>query len=310
MNIYSDHPYRTLILGVLSACASTILGGTTVVFTRMIISQTDPLTLTFSRYGIAAFVLALLFFSYSRFPKFERRDLLVLGVIGLFMFAAFPFFMARALQDTTAARGGLIFATMPVLTMIMAAIFGIERLTRLKLAAVVCAVTGTIVALGENVGDVAPQALRGDILMILGMLCASTFNVFSGRYLKRYGTLPVLIYTMFIGAGMLFVLATIIEQPFSGGLAFDPTGWGLLLLLAIPGGTFMLYFWARALRVITPTQAAVTVGMNPLTAILLGAWILSEPITLRVIIGFALLFAAILLASRPTEKHTRVKVPS
>ena len=213
------------------------------------------------------------------------------------MFAAFPFFMATALADTTAARGGLLFATMPLITMSMAALFGVERLTPLKVVAVLTGISGTIIALGENVEDIAPHALQGDMYMFLGMLCASSFNVFSGKYLVRYGNLPVMIYTMIIGVSVLFILAIILENPFSGSLDFDLNGWFIVFLLTVPGGALMMFSWGQALQRITPTQAAITVGLNPVTAILLAAWLLFEPITARVVIGFLLIFAAILLAN-------------
>ena len=288
---------KTALWGVFWACLSTSLGGTTVVFTRMIIEETDPLSLTAIRYGGAAIILLGFMIAKTRLPIFARKDMVILTLIGTVMFAAFPFFMATALADTTAARGGLLFATMPLITMSIAALFGVERMTPLKVIAVLTAISGTIVALGENVEDIAPHALRGDVFMFLGMLCASSFNVFSGKYLVRYGNLPVMIYTMLVGVSVLFILAIILENPFSGSLNFDLNGWFIVFLLTVPGGALMMFSWGQALQRITPTQAAITVGLNPVTAILLAAWLLFEPITVRVVIGFLLIFAAILLAN-------------
>ena len=53
-----------------------------------------------------------------------------------------------------------------------------------------------------------------------------------------------------------------------------------LLMLVIPGGTLMMYCWWKALQLISPTQAAISLGFNPLSAILLGSFILNEEITL------------------------------
>ena len=53
-----------------------------------------------------------------------------------------------------------------------------------------------------------------------------------------------------------------------------------LLMLVIPGGTLMMYCWGKALQLISPTQAAISLGFNPLSAILLGSFILNEEITL------------------------------
>ncbi|MGY9001343.1 MAG: hypothetical protein ACKVIK_15610, partial [Rhodospirillales bacterium] len=40
-------PVRAVIIGLVFACISTILGGSTVALTRLIIHQTDPLSLSF-----------------------------------------------------------------------------------------------------------------------------------------------------------------------------------------------------------------------------------------------------------------------
>ena len=107
-------------------------------------------------------------------------------------------------------------------------------------------------------------------------------------------------WAMVVGVSILFFLALAFGKPFSGSLDFDLQGGIVVLLLAVPGGALMLFLWGRALQLITPTQAAVTVGLNPLTAILLGAWLLSEPVTANVLAGFVMIMAAIVLANMKT----------
>lgn len=292
-----SHPARTAAIGVAFACLSTTLGGMTVALTRLIIAETEPLSLTFIRYGIGAIVLLGFMLWTLPIPRFARRDWPGLILLSLVMFSVFPFFMARGLADTTAARGGLLFATMPMITMLMGAAFRVEAMSWAKTAGVVLTLLGGWVALGETVADIAPNALRGDAYMLAGLIAASSFNVFSKRYLTRYGSLPVITVTMFIGVAGLLALALIFEQPFSGDLDFDLNGWFIVAMLGIPGAAIMLGAWGRALHMISPTRATITIGLNPLTAILMGAWLLSEPMTARVFVGFALIVAAILVAN-------------
>jgi len=272
--------------------------GGTVVLTRLIIEETDSLSLAMIRYGLAALFLLGILLVTTRIPRMARRDLAILAVFGVVMLSGFPFFMTRALEDTTAARGALLFATIPLMTIVIGAVFGVERVTWRKLAGIGIAIAGAALALGENVGAAAPDALRGDFFMLLAMLCAAVFNVFSPRYLFRYGFLPVVVYTMLVGTGFLMILALLLGTPLHRTLAFDTQGWVIVVLLAIPGAALMNLMWGRALTLITPTQATITVGINPITALLLGAWLLSEPITLRFIGGVILLIAAIVLTNR------------
>lgn len=289
------------------ASFSTMLGGMTVALTRMIIFETEPLSLAFIRYGIGALILLAYFVWTGRvFPRINREDLVIILLLGLLMFACFPYFMARALADTTAARGGLVFATMPLLTMIFSVVFKVERLNRYKAAGVLLALTGTIVALDTRAIVVAPDVLRGDFYMFLGMVSASLFNVFSKRYLIRYGYMPVIVVTMFAGVAGLLLLALVLESPFSGALDFSFNGWIIVLILAIPGGTLMVASWGKVLQTISPTQAAITIGFNPLTAMILGAWLLSEPLSGNLFVGLLLILIAILLASyTPSERDEK-----
>ena len=290
-----------VVAGVLFASLSTMIGGVTVVLTRLTISQSDSLTFASVRYGLAAIFLLTLLLITARIPRVSRRDMVWLGFFGVIMFSGFPFFMTRALEDTTAARGALVFATLPLTTIIIGALFRIERLTLRKLIGIAIAIAGTSTVLGQSVAAAAPNALRGDTFMFLAIICAATFNVFSTRYFLRYGSLAVVSMTMTIGSTVLFALAIVFGHPFSGSLDFDLQGWFIMFLLAIPGAALMNFLWGRALQLITPTQATITVGLNPVTALFLGAWILSEPVTLRIIIGVALLITAIVVTTSDTR---------
>ena len=59
----------------------------------------------------------------------------------------------------------------------------------------------------------------------------------------------------------------------------------------------MIYCWGKALQLISPTQAAISLGFNPLSAILLGSFVLNEKITLKLIVGFLSIIFAITLAN-------------
>ena len=73
-------------------------------------------------------------------------------------------------------------------------------------------------------------------------------------------------------------------------------------MLVIPSGVLMMYCWGKALQLISPTQAAISLGFNPLSAILLGSFILNEEITLKLIVGFLSIIFAITLANWRIKK--------
>jgi len=198
---------KTLLLGSFFASLSATLGGSTFVFTRYVVDSIDPFTLSFVRYGLTGLILFLLSISVFIKKKFDRNDFIPMCFLGLSMITLFPNFMALGLEHTTAARAGLLYATMPLCTIIIAYLFKIEKITLNKSLAVLIAITGVTFCMSEKVDSNFSQTLKGDFLMMTGVFAASCFTVFSGKYLKKYGNIPVMIYVIFIGTLINFSLS-------------------------------------------------------------------------------------------------------
>lgn len=285
------------MLGMTFVCSAASIGGLTVVMTRFVVPETDPFTLASVRYLIASACLLLLVAYQGRRFRVDPRDRLGLIVLALIFFAAFPYCFARALEDTTSARGALIYACMPLVTMFLAAAFRIERITSWKFLAVLFAIAGVWSAIGFDV-DAPPNAMRGDLIMVMGTAFSAAYTVFAKRYVMKYDGVAMTAWSMLLGSSALFVIAMIFGTPFSGSLDLSLKGWGALLFLALPGGALMMWCFISGFRLVTPTQAAIAVGCNPLTAILFAAWILLEPIGWGSAIGFALVTIAVLCANK------------
>ena len=293
---------KTLLLGSFFASLSATLGGSTFVFTRYVVDIIDPFTLSFVRYGLTGLILFLLSISVFIKKKFDRNDFIPMCFLGLSMITLFPNFMALGLEHTTAARAGLLYATMPLCTIIIAYLFKIEKITLNKSLAVLIAITGVTFCMSEKVDSNFSQTLKGDFLMMTGVFAASCFTVFSGKYLKKYGNIPVMIYVIFIGTLINFSLSLSFGSIYESFYQINEFQLAALAMLIIPGGVIMMYCWGKALQMITPTQAAISLGFNPLSAILLGAIILNEQITFRLFVGFLSIIIAIVLVNWNVQK--------
>jgi drug/metabolite transporter (DMT)-like permease len=288
---------KTLLLGSFFASLSALLGGSTFVFTRYVVDSIDPYTLSFLRYGLTGLILFLLSISVYMNKKFAKADLIPMCFLGLAMITLFPNFMALGLEHTTAARAGLLYATMPLCTIIIAYFFNIEKITLNKSLAVLLAILGVSFCMSERVDNNFQDTLKGDFLMMIGVLSASCFTVFSGKYLKKYGNIPVMIFVILIGTILNLIISMIFGNSITSLLEINKFEAAALLMLIIPGGVVMMYCWGKALQLISPTQAAISLGFNPLSAILLGSIILNEEITFKLGVGFISILMAIILAN-------------
>jgi len=284
------------------ASLSAALGGSTFVFTRILVDSVDPFTLSFLRYGLTGLILFLLSINIFYKKKFDRFDLIPMSILGLAMISLFPNFMALGLEHTTASRAGLLYATMPLCTIIIAFFFKIEKITTNKSLAVVIAISGVLFCMSERVEGNFGETLKGDLLMMIGVIAASCFTVFSGKYLKKYGNVPVMVFVIFVGSVINLFVALILGTGLENSYEIGHLEVIAFLMLIIPGGVLMMFCWGKALQLISPTQAAISLGFNPLSAILLGYIILNEQITFKLVIGFVSIIFAIVLANWKSSK--------
>ena len=59
----------------------------------------------------------------------------------------------------------------------------------------------------------------------------------------------------------------------------------------------MQYIFQQAIIMSSPTGVSMTVGFNPLWSIILGAIILHEPISSKILFGFLCIVVAVILAN-------------
>ena len=73
---------------------------------------------------------------------------------------------------------------------------------------------------------------------------------------------PVMIYVIFIGSFFNFFLSLTLGNPIQSLIKIN--NFELLALnVDFPGGVLMMYCWGKALQLITPTQAAISLGLIP-----------------------------------------------
>ena len=63
------------------------------------------------------------------------------------------------------------------------------------------------------------------------------------------------------------------------------------------GGAFTFFLWIWALEHTAPSRVALAVTFNPISATVLGALVLSEPITWRLMVGLAGIIASLVIVN-------------
>jgi drug/metabolite transporter (DMT)-like permease len=211
----------------------------------------------------------------------------------------FSFFVA--VSYTTAARASLALSTLPLQTMLIAALLGVEPLTARKSAGVGIAVLGVVAALASGL-ETAPQgAWRGELIMTGAVFCMAFYNVWSRPFMQRSSALRFLTVAMGAGAAAL-ILAGLATNRIAVLSSFGAPQWIAGVYLGVGGGALAFILWAMALQRATPTRVANTMTVNPVAAALLATQLVDEPITINLVIGLAAVFVGIWIATTETAK--------
>ena len=277
--------------------------GASIVATRFVIGETDPVSLAFLRYLIGALCLAPIGFYLMRGkPKLTGREWLAVFGLGLLFFGLFPWLFNLSLSYTSAARGALGLATAPLLTLALASVLRSEPFTEVKLAAVVAAFAGVGVAMASGPGGLAGEGRFwiGDLLMLAAAAVAAVYAVFAKPLLMRHPAIVVTALTMASGVVGLAPAAGA-EGLFDRVPEFSAGGWIALAFLGVGGGAIQFGLWVWAVSRLTPTQGAIFLTLTPITAVLLAAVVLGEAIYPGLLLGLALVVGGILLANRPPK---------
>jgi drug/metabolite transporter (DMT)-like permease len=287
-------------VGVAIALVSSSLGGTAAAITRYLAGNTDPITLAVLRWGIGFLcVLPATVLLKAKWP--QRRDWPAVAALGFCFFGVFFVLYNIAISYTTAARASLALATLPLHTMLVAALLGIESLTMRKSVGVGIAVLGVIAALASGLQTAPPGAWRGELIMTGAVLCMAFYNVWSRPFMQRSSALGFLTVGMGTGAAALILVGSM-----TGSVAalshFTTPQWIAGLYLGIAGGALAFILWVLALERATPTRVANTMTINPVAAGLLATQLVGEPITPNLVLGLLAVFAGIWIATSEIKK--------
>ena len=153
----------------------------------------------------------------AKFPP--RADWPAVVALGICFFGLFFIFYNIAVGYTTAARAALALSTLPLQTMVVAALLGIEALSLRKSLGVAIAMLGVFGALASGLSAAPEGAWRGEAIMTGAALCMAFYSVWTRRFIERSSALGFLTVGMGAGAAALIIVG-LVERP--------PRGFGQL----------------------------------------------------------------------------------
>ncbi len=250
-----------------------------------------------------AFLVAVTLKQEGRIAPLPRSQWLPVGFLALTGVFLYNIFFLSGLQTVPAGHASLIIASIPAVIAICSAMFLGERLTLLKLLGIVLSIIGamTIISRGEIL-KLLSQAVLGD-LFILG--CVASWAAYSLVGKKVMGELtPLAAVTWSCILGTLMLLLTAIYSGLSAeALPVTATHWLSCAYLGIFGTGLGGIWYYQGIQKLGTAKAGVFINLVPINAVIMGWFLLGEPVGLSLFLGAVLIITGVYLVNKPSEKQ-------
>lgn len=288
-----------------SLLAVSIWAGNTIV-SKLAAGAIPPGVIAFERWFIA-FVILTPFIARDAWHhrKTIARHLPKLAILGLLGMAMCQGLGYYAAGFTSATNMAILLSLVPLLTLILSALFLNEKPSTLATAGGLLSLCGIFVVLGKgNPSLLLSQGVgRGDAVMLLAVLAYAGYGI-----LLRRWSIPLAVWTSIyiqIGAAVVFLLPSYLME---GSSAFSASNTIMILYAAIPGSILAPFVWMSAVKHLGAGRTAIFMNLIPIMTAIVAAIFLNEALHVYHLVGGGMTIAGIILVQRkPAVSKKKVK---
>lgn len=283
------------LIGIILIAISAASFGTLAIFGRYAYNDgMNIYTVLFLRFGISAsFMTVILLLRKEHFPRGKiLTQLIGMGALG---YVGQSFMYLTAINYASAGLVALLLYLYPFFVAILSTIFLHEKITRIKITALLLALFGTALTVGPVSGQ-----LIGALMAITAAIIYSIY-IIVGTNVMKHVTAVQSSTVIFASAGAVYGLLTLVN-----GVQFPATnsGWLAMLGIIVVSTIIPVVTFLAGLERIGPTNAAMLSTLEPIVTVLLAAWLFGDKLLPIVMLGGGLILIAVILLTRAELKNT------
>lgn len=200
-------------------------------------------------------------------------------------------------QFVSSGLSAILFATMPIYVALMGHFWLLgERLNLKKIFGLLIGFFGLLVIFFDTAASPGIGAVYGLIALMVSPVLAAVSTVLVKRRIDELDPVSMNFYVMMYGAVFLFLTSMALER--GRPLHFTPSAVFTLVYLGTLGSAIAFVIYIYLLRSMTALKMSLMVYITPVIALFIGWLFRGEVITANILIGSALVFLGIYLASR------------
>ncbi len=282
---------------LLAACGFAAVSTFTVIATKQGVSLA---ALLMWRYVIGAAVMVTFVTTrnYPRMPWRETVRFLVLGGGGQALLVGMAL---SSLRYVTPATLAFLFATYPAWVTLVQIVRGAERLTARRLAALALSLGGIVVISGAPLAAASENSnVRIGLALALGAAMVYGMYIPLMQWMQKSHPVAVTSAYAKIGSAFCFLIWALSNQTVSAN--FTSTAWMAIAGLALFSTVLPSVFFLMGLMRLGPVRTAIVSSVEPFLTAMLAAVVFGQSITSNILIGGAMIVAAVVLLQFKRER--------
>jgi len=283
---------RVLLWGLLGI--SNTLWGASWVVSKLALQELAPLQLAAWRMIVAGMVLLPVVAWHAQRGNLPRTVWPLLALLGLGGAVLSKWFALWGVERSTAANAGLLMATEPAFTILLAALALRERLTPPRFASLALGAAGTYLIVFQKTGwpTLSGATVAGDAVFLVALVLEAAYSVGSKPLSRRHPPLAIAAASL-VAALPVWIPIAAWSIADTGWPALSATGWAAVAYLSLGCTVFGYVVWVFALRHLDAGPVSLTVFLQPVVGTLLAVGVLGEQLTLPTLAGAALVLVSL-----------------
>ena len=244
-----------------------------------------PQLLVLGRFAGFSIIVGAFFLGTRRSPRLPARNFKASIVLAVPMMMMSVGYLA-SVKFISVSLAVILLYSFPLMVGVFAAISGRERMTLPKVAVMLVAFGGLILAIGGNWGTLDWRGVAFVLAAAVGIAGTLTW---APPFLEGVDTLAVNLWT-----NIWMFMAFAIYLAFAGGFAWPPTtqGWvGFVLATLFYTVGYILFF--AGMKRLPPAEAAVMLNIEPIVSITAATFLLGETTAAMQWLGVAIMLGAL-----------------
>ncbi len=268
-----------------------------------------PFSIAFLRFALASvLLLSLARVKEGRFPRLNKRQILLVLALGLTGVFAYNTLFFKGLSLIEASRASLIVETCPAFIAIASALLFHERLAGLQIVGIPLSICGAVVVISRgDLGQIATGGVgRGELFLLGCVLNWAAFSLLGQVAMRRLSPLVSISYASLAGA-LALAGPALYEGLAQTVLHASLLDWTSIAYLAVCGTVIGFVWYYEGVRLIGTTRAGLFINFVPISAVILAFLMLREPITWSLAVGAALVVSGVYLTNRPSGRQPQTQ---